>query len=374
MLDSASVNPQPYTLLIYDAPCAADVLEAAFPEAQYARVDVEAPLDDALAAYHPDAVLAPYAPETMLLFHALAGTSNGHAAPLRILFPPETAADILPGDVDMVLISDAAIWGTQLAPLLAMRAENERLRVALAERDQELALLRERHTDPELEMIKTQIITNVGHELRTPLLQIKAAINALPKTRTTSKPIHFAEVATARLEEVVQNITQLSQSRNIHLDIALVNDSIELARRWLKNSWKHADERSRVVFDIPRHLPPVMADKRSIGTVLQVLIDNALKFSKGEVIVSATEEAGCVRLSVQDFGIGIPSEDQQRIFEAFIQIDAGTTRRFEGVGVGLSLARMILDKHDARFDLLSAPGEGSTFSFTLPIVDLHSVG
>ncbi|MCA9908118.1 MAG: HAMP domain-containing histidine kinase [Anaerolineae bacterium] len=373
MLDSGSVNAQPYTLLIYDAPYAADVLEAAFPEAQYARVDVATQLDDALAAHHPDAVLAPYAPETMLFFHDLAGTSNGHAAPLRILFPPETPADIVPGDVDVVLISDAAIWGAQLAPLLAMRAENERLRATLVERDQEITLLRERHTDPELEMIKTQIITNVGHELKTPLLQIKAAIKALPKTKTTSKQIHFAEVATARLEDVVHNITQLSQSRNIRLDIALVSDSIELARRWLKNSWKHTDARERVTFDVPRHLPPVMADKRSIGTVLQVLIDNALKFSKGEVIVSATEEDDCVRLSVQDFGIGISSEDQQRIFEAFIQIDAGTTRRFEGVGVGLSLARKILDKHDTHFELVSAPEAGSTFSFTLPIVDLHTV-
>ncbi|MCC6612729.1 MAG: HAMP domain-containing histidine kinase [Anaerolineae bacterium] len=372
MFNSVSDDSHPYTLIIFAAPYAADVLDDAFPGDCYARHNVD-DLESAVEDYHPDAVVAPCTPETMAVFHTLAGTSNGHAAPLRILFPPEPTATIAPGNVDMVLLENAAVWSAQLEPLLAMRAENARLRADLAERNRELAQLRETHTDGELEMIKTLIVNNVGHELRTPLLQIKAAVKALPRNRTTETQINFAETATARLEEVVQNITGLMQSRNIHPDITLPNDSIELARRWLKNSWKHTKERQRVVFNVPPHLPPVMADKRGIGTVIQIFIDNALKFSQDEVIVTAVAEKDHVRLTVQDFGIGIPPEDHQRIFETFIQIDAGTTRHFDGLGVGLALARTILEKHDTCVKLISAPGEGSIFSFTLPIVDLHAV-
>jgi len=372
MLNSASIEPTPYTLLIYAAPCAADVLGDAFPDDHYARYEVD-DLARAVEDYHPDAVVAPCTPETMAVFHSLAGTSNGHAAPLRILFPPEPTVSFAQSNVDMVLLENAAVWSAQLEPLLAMRAENERLRVELAQRNRELALLRERHTDGELEMMKTLIVTNVGHELRTPLLQIKAAVKALPRNQTTQTQINFAENATARLEEAVQNIVGLLQSRNIHADITSPHDSIELAQRWLKNSWKYTNERLRVTFDTPPHLPLVMADKRSIGKVIQILIDNALKFSKGEVIVTAAEEEGCVRVAVQDFGIGIPAEDHQRIFEAFIQIDASTTRHFDGVGVGLSLARTILEKHGSHIKLESEPGKGSIFSFTLPVVALHAV-
>jgi signal transduction histidine kinase len=246
--------------------------------------------------------------------------------------------------------------------LARLQAENEALRQALAERSHA--------PDPELEALKSLIVNNVTHELRTPLLQLKAGINSLTKEPSNRTALDIAETATARLEEVVQNIAGLAQSHKISPDLALVSESVDFARRWLKNSWKHKDNQARVIFELPASLPPVLADKKGIGNVLQLLIDNALKFSDKPIKVTARREGACVRVGVRDLGIGIPEDQYARILEPFVQLDGSSTRRYGGAGVGLTLVKMILDRHDTQLTIESAVGRGSTFSFTLKVVDL----
>lgn len=250
----------------------------------------------------------------------------------------------------------------QQAEIARLQAENDRLRQALAARPA---------ADPELETLKTLIVNNVTHELRTPLLQLKAGINSLTKDPANRTALGIAETATARLEEVVQNIAGLAQSHKISPDLALVSECADFARRWLKNSWKHKDNQARVLFDLPPSLPPVLADKKGIGNVLQLLIDNALKFSDKPVRVTARRVGSHIRVTVIDKGIGIPEDQFVRILEPFVQLDGSSTRRYGGAGVGLTLVRMILDRHGAQLSIESAVGKGSRFSFTLPVVKIN---
>jgi signal transduction histidine kinase len=360
-------QPQPlYTLLLCAANGAPAGLAHAFPAPAY-RVLTGTPkaIDAALSTHHPDAVLAFDVPATRRLFQKVATHHNGGPAPLRILIASDSGQAASAGSADLVLSGARETWGAQVAPILHMRAENVRLRA-------ELDALRRASSAPdsELETLKLLIVNNVTHELRTPVLQLKSAIDALAKMPGNSTAMLMAQTATARVEDVVQNIAQLAQSRAIKPDLALTHECVEFARRWLEKSWKYKDKPQRVFFELPPNLPPILADKKGIGSVLQLLIDNALKFSHERVHVSAVREGDRVRLCVQDWGIGIAPEDFQRILEPFIQIDPSSTRRYGGAGVGLTLVKMILDKHDTKLEIESGLGKGSLFSFTLATAQL----
>ena len=124
---------------------------------------------------------------------------------------------------------------------------------------------------------------------------------------------------------------------------------------------------------LERNLDPqlgrIYADERKVKQVLINLLSNAVKFTPegGTITVSATRGPAVVTLVVQDTGIGIAAEDQELIFEEFRQVGNDYTRKQEGTGLGLALARRLVVLHGGRLWVESALGNGSTFSFTLPL-------
>jgi signal transduction histidine kinase len=123
----------------------------------------------------------------------------------------------------------------------------------------------------------------------------------------------------------------------------------------------------RVSTAVPADLPEVEADERKVKQILYNLLSNAVKFTPdgGAVEVSAARDGDAIRVSVRDTGIGIAPDDQARVFEEFRQV--GRERSREGTGLGLTLTRRFVELHGGRIWLESAPGSGSTFSFTLPV-------
>jgi len=124
-------------------------------------------------------------------------------------------------------------------------------------------------------------------------------------------------------------------------------------------------------------LPPVVADQRKIKQVMYNLLSNAAKFTPngGSITVrAACENNSCVPpnsnivISVEDTGIGIDPDHQERIFGAFEQVDSSYARQQQGTGLGLALTKQIVEMHGGRVWLVSTPGEGSTFSFSLPLL------
>jgi signal transduction histidine kinase len=254
-----------------------------------------------------------------------------------------------------------------------LSADNRQLTSDIAERNAQLeAALK---TARELDVIKTALVRNVSHELRTPLLQVKSAIALLDEEVRADIPnggpflirlLNMAIPAIGRLESTVANITQLAESQNLKLEPVALNESIDLAIRNLERSWKSQDNYKRITKRYDKDIPLAYGDKRGIAQIAQHLLDNALKFSPdgGPVDIFITATAETVTLAIQDHGIGIPPEEQERVFDSFYQIDSSSTRQFGGVGVGLTLVRLILDQMQGRITLTSQPGKGSTFSVT----------
>jgi signal transduction histidine kinase len=119
---------------------------------------------------------------------------------------------------------------------------------------------------------------------------------------------------------------------------------------------------------VDAHLGRVVADERKVRQVVLNLLSNAVKFTPegGRVAVSAARADGAVEVSVSDTGIGIAAEDQEAIFEEFRQAGRDYTRKREGTGLGLALARKFVELHGGRIWVKSEVGQGSTFTFTLP--------
>jgi signal transduction histidine kinase len=243
----------------------------------------------------------------------------------------------------------------------------------LADRVDQLETALQEHkqaSDKELSLLKNAIVRNVSHELKTPLLQVKSAVALLAEDVGQTRLIGYATDATTRLEAVVKNITQLASSLETRIEHVILREIIEYVILDLRRVWQRKADISRIQVNVEKNLPPVLADKNGIGTVLQMLIDNALKFSKKNVEVQAVRVGKNVRVSVRDHGIGIARDKLEKIFESFYQVDPSSTRRYGGSGVGLAIVRLILDHHNVSIVVESEVGKGSTFSFELPIVEL----
>ena len=121
--------------------------------------------------------------------------------------------------------------------------------------------------------------------------------------------------------------------------------------------------------DIPTDLPPVSADRERVHQVLFNLLDNAFRFTPpgGRVTVTAVRENGACEVMVEDTGPGIPPEHLPLVFERFYRVDPSRSRNDGGTGIGLAIARSVVEGHGGRIWADSEPGKGSTFSFLVPL-------
>ncbi|MCL5290431.1 MAG: ATP-binding protein, partial [Firmicutes bacterium] len=123
------------------------------------------------------------------------------------------------------------------------------------------------------------------------------------------------------------------------------------------------------VAGVPEKIPPIQADPDLLTQVLINLIDNAVSYTPpgGEITLLVSEEGGEMKVDVRDNGIGIPPESLTRLFERFYRVDKARSREQGGTGLGLSIVKHIIEAHGGAVQVSSKVGEGSTFSFTLPL-------
>lgn len=322
-----------------------------------------------------DAVLAAARAESAALFEQLA---TRETPPLRIFVSPDDTLTLTNTDwntlCDTVLPPNPAYVERQIDLLLRLHTENRLFRSEVEDLRQSTD--KRQKLEGEMELLKNAIVRNVSHELRTPLLQVKSAVSLIDEDYANKTLINFAKNATARLETLVKNITMLGSSLDMNIGPIIVRDAIEFARRNLGRIWQHGgEEADRIELNIEANLPPVMADKQGLSTVLQQLMDNALKFSEGkiEVIARREEDSKHVYIAVRDSGIGIEKSQMKKIFDSFFQIDSSSTRRYGGMGVGLALVKVILDNHSTLINVDSQLEKGSTFWFLLDVVEMEAI-
>jgi two-component system phosphate regulon sensor histidine kinase PhoR len=136
-----------------------------------------------------------------------------------------------------------------------------------------------------------------------------------------------------------------------------------------RNAARLQEANLRLVTRFPKKLPAVMADSKSIGDAFEKMLDNALKFAaegeRIEVMIQDTD-GPMVQVGIHDYGIGIDPLEHEKIFRRFYQVDGGAARRYAGTGLGLALAKAIIEGHGGKIWVNSKLNEGSTFFFTLP--------
>jgi two-component system phosphate regulon sensor histidine kinase PhoR len=227
-----------------------------------------------------------------------------------------------------------------------------------------------------LQRMRAEFIDNLSHELRTPLSTIsllaetagREARSATPRLRDRISKI---EIETGHLTQMVNELLDLSRIESGSAPLLLDDvDMIRVARTNAERLRLFAERQGLlIVLDLPERVPPVRGDEDRLGQVVINLLHNAVKFSPsgGEVTVGVREGEGEVLTWVRDRGIGVPAADQARIFERFYKVDRARARGRGGTGLGLSIARHIVESHGGRIWVESEEGEGSTFTFAIPL-------
>ncbi len=255
----------------------------------------------------------------------------------------------------------------------ALKQANEELEARVRQRTVELEKALGRLA--ELEQLKSNFVANVSHELRTPLTHLRGYLELLldealgPLTPEQANALQVMSKAEARLGNLIEDLIQFSAFSRGVMDVQLAVVDVRPVLDEVKEKARYRCEEKGLTFQakIPEKLPPVCADRDKLSWVLSHFIDNAVKFTSpgGRVQLGAYVQDGRVHFYVYDTGIGIPPERVDEIFEPFHQLDGSATRRFGGTGIGLTIAKRIVEGHGAEITVRSKVGEGSYFEFAL---------
>jgi signal transduction histidine kinase len=224
--------------------------------------------------------------------------------------------------------------------------------------------------------LKSRFLSNISHELRTPLNAILNITGLLvdhvdgPLNAEQDRQVRFVRSAALTLSEMVNDLLDLARIEAGRSVVRPTTFTVSDLFAGLRGMFRAITptERVALTFDEPGALPALSTDEGKLSQILRNLISNALKFTeRGEVRVSAAADAeDRIIFVVQDTGIGIAPEDQERIFEEFSQLENVLQRKAMGAGLGLPLSRKLAELLGGQLTVASVPGEGSTFTVVIP--------
>lgn len=222
---------------------------------------------------------------------------------------------------------------------------------------------------------KSAFISIVSHELKTPVALIKGYAGTLRRNdaqwdpATVQQSLAVIEDEADRLSELIENLLAASKLQADGLRLTQVGD-VDMRRladrsveRFRTQSTLHT-----LGVDFPSNFPTIHGDETRLRQVLDNLLSNAIKYSPrgGNIVVRGVYDDQTVSICVSDQGVGLPQDEQDRIFERFYRVESTLSRSTQGTGLGLYLARAIVEAHGGTIRVQSEPGKGSTFTFTLP--------
>jgi signal transduction histidine kinase len=210
---------------------------------------------------------------------------------------------------------------------------------------------------------KEQLLLDVSHELRSPITRVKVALALMPQSPERAS-------IEEDLNEIDKKITDLLETaRALNIKASLHLSSVDLAELIQKTAALFEAGKPEIRIMEMSDLTPINLDAELIGRALKNILDNAQKYSPDDaapVEISASMDEAAMIISVQDHGIGIPEEDLDFIFEPFYRVDKARTPRQDGYGLGLSLARNIIEAHGGHIDISSEPDKGTRVQIHLP--------
>ena len=230
---------------------------------------------------------------------------------------------------------------------------------------------------------KAEFLANMSHEIRTPMNAIIGMAELLADTQlspTQEEFAHTIRIAGDTLLSLINNILDFSKIESGHLELEhapfflrdCIESALDLAQR--PAAAKGLDLVLWIDEDVPQYL---LGDVTRLRQILVNLVNNAVKFTtRGEVLITISrrpsESPASLHFSIKDTGCGIPSNRLDRLFKAFSQVDASTTRQFGGTGLGLAISARLVNSMGGRIWVDSAPGQGSDFQFNIPELPVPS--
>ncbi|MCL4820817.1 MAG: response regulator [Vicinamibacteria bacterium] len=232
----------------------------------------------------------------------------------------------------------------------------------------------------ELDRLKSDLLANVSHELRTPLTAIRGYTDYMregklgPITEKQEKGLLVVGRNLERLSRSINDLLDFSRMETGRIALNIAPFSLRGLVDQIATTVRSELDKKRLALraDVGDELH-VIADREKISQVIENLVINAIKFTpEGGLITVAARRARvgerwCAEVRIEDTGIGIPAAQLDKVFNRFHQVDGSTTRRFGGVGLGLSIVKSILDAHGVPIDVDSEEGRGTCFRFALPL-------
>jgi two-component system phosphate regulon sensor histidine kinase PhoR len=227
-----------------------------------------------------------------------------------------------------------------------------------------------------LEQIRQDFVANVSHELRTPISSIKGYAETLLEGALEDKDnakefISIIYQDSNRLANLINDLLDISKIESGKMKMNFIAlDPVSVIRRAINVIENQAKVKSiSLKLKLPPETPKIKADETRISQVIINLLDNAIKYTpeNGLVTISAHVVGNTLQIDVADTGIGISEKDLPRIFERFYRVDRARSRELGGTGLGLSIVKHIVQAHAGQVWVKSELGRGSTFSFTIPL-------
>jgi two-component system phosphate regulon sensor histidine kinase PhoR len=237
--------------------------------------------------------------------------------------------------------------------------------------------LRTASREMKLSQMKSDFVSNVSHELRTPLASVRVfgELLRLGRAGSPEKVREYGELIeteSRRLTGLIDNILDLAriESGRKSYDIAAADLEEVVAETLRTCRVSLAQSGFRLAYrGAPEPLPPVPIDRQAVARAVGNLLDNAVKYSgeSRQVEVSVRREDGFAVVAVEDHGIGIPRDEQSKVFDRFHRVSTGLVHDVKGSGLGLAIVRHVAEAHGGRVELDSRLADGSVFALWLPL-------
>ncbi|MDD5590918.1 MAG: ATP-binding protein [Dehalococcoidales bacterium] len=221
--------------------------------------------------------------------------------------------------------------------------------------------------------LRQSIVADVAHELRTPLSNLRGYLEAVRDGVIAPDPdtIRSLNEEAALLSRLVDDLQELSLAEAGELKLTRQAENVAglIERTVVGIRAKAAEKGISLSTSLPDDLPQVEIDSHRISQVLSNLLENAVAYTNkgGSITISASRHNDWVEVAVADTGEGIPASDLPNIFERFYRVDKSRTRATGGSGLGLTIAKGLVEAHGGKIEVRSEPGRGSRFTFTLPV-------
>jgi len=231
----------------------------------------------------------------------------------------------------------------------------------------------EKNIQKEHDQLKANFIANISHEIRTPMNGIISMTHLALKTDVTEQQKYYLnniEQSSTLLLNLINNILDFSNIKDGKIETDKINFNFHNLLETLKlhSISKEIEFEVKYDKDIPQYL---YGDVLKIEKILHSLVDNAVKFTTdGFIKIIITHQKNLFTFKVQDSGIGISKDEQKKLFKSFSQVDTSDSRKYNGTGLGLALAKQLVELMNGKIWVKSELGKGSSFIFTLPLEEI----